>query len=78
MVTDFGVPALLGMFGLGHYELLIVAAVALLLFGHRLPSLMRSLGSGVTQFKKGMSEDPDVELPFDEKAPAKGEKHVGV
>ena len=38
----------------GHMELLIVAGVMLLLFGHRLPSLMRSLGRGVVEFKKGV------------------------
>lgn len=43
------------MFGLGHWELLIVAGIALLLFGHRLPSVMRSLGRGVVEFKKGVA-----------------------
>lgn len=43
------------MFGLGHYELLIVAGIALLLFGHRLPGVMRSLGRGVVEFKKGVN-----------------------
>lgn len=46
---------LLGMFGIGSQELLIVAVVALLLFGHRLPSVMRSLGRGVVEFKKGVN-----------------------
>ena len=46
---------LLGMFGIGQYELLIVAGIALLLFGHRLPSVMRSLGRGVVEFKKGVA-----------------------
>jgi sec-independent protein translocase protein TatA len=44
--------------GIGHWELLAVAVVILLLFGHRLPSLMRSLGSGINQFKHGLHEDP--------------------
>jgi len=44
------------MFGIGTQELLIVCIVALLLFGNRLPSVMRSLGSGISEFKKGMSE----------------------
>lgn len=43
------------MFGLGPYELLIVAGIILLLFGNRLPSVMRSLGRGVVEFKKGVS-----------------------
>lgn len=44
------------MFGIGTQELLIVCIVALLLFGNRLPSVMRSLGSGISEFKKGMNE----------------------
>jgi sec-independent protein translocase protein TatA len=43
------------MIGLGHTELLIVAGIALLLFGHRLPSVMRSMGRGVVEFKKGVA-----------------------
>jgi sec-independent protein translocase protein TatA len=40
---------------LGTPELLIVGVVALLIFGNRLPSVMRSLGKSVTEFKKGIS-----------------------
>ena len=39
----------------GHWEILIIAGIALLLFGHRLPSVMRSLGRGVVEFKRGVS-----------------------
>ena len=42
-------------FGFGGYELVIVAGIALLLFGHRLPSVMRSLGRGVVEFKRGVA-----------------------
>ena len=35
-------------------EMMIVMAIMLLLFGHRLPSVMRSLGRGVVEFKKGV------------------------
>ena len=35
-------------------EMLIIAAIALLLFGNRLPSVMRSLGRGIVEFKKGV------------------------
>ncbi|HLA84326.1 MAG TPA: twin-arginine translocase TatA/TatE family subunit [Thermoguttaceae bacterium] len=38
----------------GPFELLIVAGLALLLFGNRLPSVMRSLGRGIVEFKKGV------------------------
>jgi sec-independent protein translocase protein TatA len=42
------------MFGLGVWELMIVGLIVLLLFGSRLPSVMRSLGQGVVEFKKGV------------------------
>ena len=47
------VLAFFGM-GVGPMELLIVMTIMLLLFGHRLPSVMRSLGRGVVEFKKGI------------------------
>jgi sec-independent protein translocase protein TatA len=40
---------------LGGPELMIVAFVALLIFGNRLPSVMRSVGKSVTEFKKGIA-----------------------
>jgi len=39
----------------GLPELLIIGAVVLLLFGKRLPGVMRSLGQGIVEFKKGVS-----------------------
>ena len=52
---------MLGFFGMGHWELLIVAFVILLLFGNRLPSMMRSLGRGVVEFKHGLHGEGDEE-----------------
>ncbi len=43
------------MFGLSPVEIAIVGAVAVLLFGSRLPSVARSLGKSMTEFKKGLS-----------------------
>ena len=37
----------------------IVGVIVLLLFGNRIPSVMLSLGQGVTEFKKGMKEIED-------------------
>ena len=42
------------MFGAHPMEMLIVGIVALLLFGKRLPEVARSLGKGITEFKKGV------------------------
>jgi sec-independent protein translocase protein TatA len=39
---------------LSIWHLLVIAFIILLLFGNRLPSVMRSLGEGVVEFKKGM------------------------
>jgi sec-independent protein translocase protein TatA len=40
--------------GLSPSHLIIVLGVALLLFGDRLPQVMRSVGRGVMEFKKGL------------------------
>jgi sec-independent protein translocase protein TatA len=42
------------MFSPGPMEMVIVGMIALLLFGNRLPNVMRSLGQGITEFKKGV------------------------
>lgn len=42
---------------IGTTELLLITGVALLLFGgKKLPEMMRGLGQGVKEFKKGMKE----------------------
>ena len=42
---------------LGSSEIIIIALVILLLFGgKKIPELMRGLGKGVSQFKKGMKD----------------------
>ena len=42
---------------LGSQEISIIALVILLLFGgKKIPELMRGLGKGVSQFKKGMND----------------------
>ncbi len=40
--------------GIGPFELLVVGLVFLLLFGSRLPSVMRNLGHGFKEFKQGL------------------------
>ncbi len=64
------------MFGIGTTELIVVAIIALLLFGNRLPSVMRSLGQGVNEFKRGLN---DVQHEFEDKTaiePPRAESHA--
>lgn len=49
--------------GLGTWELLIILIIALLIFGRRLPEVMRGLGRSVTEFKRGMNDITDVDSP---------------
>ena len=49
----------------GFWELLILLAVVLLLFGSRLPSLARSLGQSIVEFKKGVKEIGDQSADSD-------------
>jgi len=62
----------LAMMGLSPGELLIVGAVVMLLFGAaKIPQLMRSIGSGLTEFKKGVREgekDAAAEAAAEKKA----------
>lgn len=47
---------------IGTSELIVIAGVILLLFGgKKLPEVMRGLGQGVKEFKKGVNE---VKEPF--------------
>ena len=46
---------------LSGYEIWIVLAIALLLFGHRIPGMARSLGSGIVEFKKGLSGEDNAD-----------------
>lgn len=45
-ILAFGFP--------GGVELAVIAVVGLLVFGRRLPSVARSLGSSIIEFKKGL------------------------
>ncbi len=45
--------------GFGTTEMIIIAAVFILLFGGaKLPSLMRNMGRSINEFKAGMEEKP--------------------
>lgn len=55
--------AIISLF-IGSTELMLIAGIALLLFGgKKLPELMRGLGQGVREFKKGTQ---DITEPINE------------
>lgn len=61
------------MFGMGASELMIILVIVLLLFGaSKLPELGRSLGSGLSNFKKGLKDgDTEPTLPEPPKVAAR-------
>jgi len=45
------------MFGRGHWELLIILVICLIIFGAgKLPEIGAGLGKGIRGFKKGMAD----------------------
>ena len=53
MYTTIATPVF-GFFGLGTQEIMLLLVLGVLLFGRNLPSLGRSLGKTVTEFKRGV------------------------
>ena len=55
------------MFGMGHWEILIIFLVILLIFGaKRIPEMAQGLGKGIKEFRKAMrdvQEEIDVNPP---------------
>ncbi len=61
-------------FNLGPQELVLIGLASLLIFGNRVPSMMRSLGQGVTEFKKGIQGIQDeVSKPVEQEKAAQPE-----
>jgi sec-independent protein translocase protein TatA len=65
---------------IGTLEIILIVLVIVLLFGaRRIPDLMRSLGSGVREFKKGAKgemgeDDAKTRKPAESDKPAEEEK----
>lgn len=48
------------MFTFGPMEIIIILVIVLLLFGgKKIPELMKGMGKGIKEFKKGVSEDDE-------------------
>ncbi len=45
--------------GLGSWEILAILVIALLIFGPRLPKVMRAIGKSMSEFKKGIDDVED-------------------
>ena len=46
------------LFSLGMPEIILIALAILLIFGgKKIPELMKGIGKGLTEFKKGMKEE---------------------
>ena len=61
----------------GPIELVVIAVVALLIFGRRLPDVARSVGKSIIEFKRGMKDvkddmDQQSRLESPPKSPALG------
>ena len=52
------------IFGLGIWEIVIIAFVLLLLFGgKKIPEMMKGMGKGIRNFKDGLKEDDKSSTP---------------
>jgi len=42
--------------GIGSFELMLIAVIAVMLFGSKLPEVARSFGQSYTQFRRGLND----------------------
>jgi sec-independent protein translocase protein TatA len=68
MLANFQLLAFIG--GIGTPELIIFGALAVILFGSRLPSVARSMGKSIVEFKKGMKDIENEVNSSDYKEPS--------
>ena len=68
--SSFMAPHLLSAIGMPQgVEWIVILIIGLLLFGNRLPAMMRGLGGSINEFKKGMEDgDPRHDKMTEEKS----------
>ncbi|MBQ7019462.1 MAG: twin-arginine translocase TatA/TatE family subunit [Bacteroidales bacterium] len=50
------------VFNFGIWEIILIALVILLIFGgKKIPELMRGIGKGINNFKKGVKGEDDID-----------------
>ena len=65
------------MFGLGVWELLIVLAIVVVLFGaKRLPLIGEGLGGMITNFKKATKKNKEEQVKIDDSSATKAEDNT--
>jgi sec-independent protein translocase protein TatA len=61
------------MFGLGHWELLLILVIVLIVFGAgKLPEIGSGIGKGIKNFKKGVAEGETEKKQSPKKMKPKG------
>jgi len=62
------------MFGLGPFEIVVIGAIAVMLYGKRLPEVGRTFGQTIGELRKQwatLSKDLDVAAHLEGRAPAR-------